>query len=189
VAIARNTTTLQEFLRRPEEWPPLELFEGTVTQKMAPSGDHCGVETHFAMWINQFAIPRKLAHALVEYRLNVAGTSLVPDISVYRWDRVPSDERGDLAHHAYLTPDIAIEIVSVGQAIDDLVDRCRWFVENGSSIALLINPRARWVRVFRPGGVELGPLRGADRIDLDDVLPGFELTVDGLFLALRARPE
>ena len=55
-------------------------------------------------------------------------------------------------------------------------------------IALLGHPRRRWLRVFRPG-TEPGPFSGSDRIDLGDVLPGFELDLAGLFGWLRARPN
>jgi hypothetical protein len=41
-------------------------------------------------------------------------------------------------------------------------------------------PNDKTVFAFRPGA-PLRALGGNDRIDLDDVLPGFELTVAGLF--------
>jgi Uma2 family endonuclease len=101
---------------------------------------------------------------------------------------VPLDEHGDIAEDFYEAPDIAVEIWSPGQTINDLVDRCRWYVDHGVPAALLVHPRNRWVRIFRPGA-ETQPLHGPDRIDLDDVLPGFTLAVDELFRVLRGRPS
>jgi hypothetical protein len=56
-------------------------------------------------------------------------------------------------------------------------------------VALVVNPAHRTVtRLGR--ATEPITLRGAARIDLDAVLPGFELTVDELFAALRlAAPD
>lgn len=48
---------------------------------------------------------------------------------------------------------------------------------------LLVDPDPETVLVFRPGQL-LTLLQGDDRIDLDDVLPGFELTVRAMFDAL-----
>jgi len=53
----------------------------------------------------------------------------------------------------------------------------------GSQVALVIDPSPETALVFR-GGQPLQLLQGEDRIDLDDVLPGFELTVGAMFEAL-----
>ena len=66
---------------------------------------------------------------------------------------------------------------------EEQIEKCRWFVDHGVQIALLFHPHERSVRLFRPDA-ELRMLRGADRIDLDAVLPGFELTVNDLFAML-----
>jgi len=60
--------------------------------------------------------------------------------------------------------------------------------EHGVSVALFVDPRRRWVRVFR-AEPESGPFTESDRIDLSDVLPGFVLSVAELFRSLRARPD
>ena len=67
-----------------------------------------------------------------------------------------------------------------------MVALCRWYVEHGVGVALLVDPQDRSVRVFRRDA-ESGPLHGADRVELGDVLPGFELGVEELFAALQAR--
>ena len=50
-------------------------------------------------------------------------------------------------------------------------------------MALLLDPDDETVLAFRPG-VSPIVVRGAARIDLDDVLPGFQLTAAELFAAL-----
>jgi hypothetical protein len=65
-----------------------------------------------------------------------------------------------------------------------LRERCRWFVEHGVGIALLVVPRRRVVYRYHPREGERA-LTGADRIDFAGILPGLELTVEALFAALR----
>jgi Uma2 family endonuclease len=63
------------------------------------------------------------------------------------------------------------------------VRRCLWCIEQGSQVALLVDPSDESVLVFRPDQSAVA-LRGDDRIDLDVVLPGFELTAKQLFDSL-----
>ncbi len=62
----------------------------------------------------------------------------------------------------------------------ELIDRCRWYVENGVRIALLLDPDDSTIRDFRPGA-EPVVLRSGDVLDLGAVLPGFTLDVGALF--------
>ena len=186
MAITERRLTLEEFLALPEEEPPLEYLDGRITQKVSPQGQHGVLEFGFAALINGYGMPRKLARAIPELRTTFGGGSPVPDLAVYRWDRVPLNPDGTVANAFREAPDVAIEIVSPDQSVPELIEKCRWFVEHGVRIALLVHPERRWVRRFRPSAAE-EHLRGADRIDLDDILPGFELTVEALFATLYHR--
>ena len=186
MAITERRLTLEEFLRLPEEEPPLEYLDGRVTPKVSPQGKHGMLEFGFAALINGYAVPLKLARAIPELRTTFDGGSPVPDLAVYRWDRVPTDPDGKVADVFREPPDIAIEVISLGQGVSALVKKCQWFVDQGAEIALLVHPYQEWVRRFRPGA-EPELLRGADRIDLDAGLPGFELTVEALFATLYHR--
>jgi Uma2 family endonuclease len=186
MAIPKRRLTLEEFLKLPEEKPALEYIDGVVTQKVSPQKIHGRLQLKVAERLNAFAEPRKLALTFVETRDVFSGSSPVPDVSVYRWDRVPRDARGRLTNDHVGPPDIAVEIVSPEQSVADLITRCRWYVEHGVSIALLVEPEDEWIRLFRPE-TEEEELRGADRINLDSVLSGFELTAQELFDSLYAR--
>jgi Uma2 family endonuclease len=62
--------------------------------------------------------------------------------------------------------------------------KCIWYVEHGVLLALLVDPVDRSVLLFRPNALPRA-LRATDAIDLSEVLPGFEATVDQLFSALK----
>ena len=186
MAISQPKLTLTQFLELPESEPPLELHDGAVTRKMSPKGPHGKLQWWLARWFEELTQPSGLASAFTETRVSFAGDSFVPDVIVYLADRVPLDERGDIAEDFSEPPDVAVEIWSPGQTLADVVDRCRWCVEHGVRAALLVHPRNRWVRIFRPG-LETEPLHSSEWIDLGDVLPGFTLAVDELFRPLRGR--
>jgi len=187
MAILQEGLTLEEFLKLPDESPALEFHRGKITQKPMPQLHHSRLQGKLVERINGFAEPRQLAMALPELRAILGGSTLVPDVSVYRWQRVPFTADGERVERFEEPPDIAIEIVSPDQRVTALVDKCLHYVQHGTEISLLIDAEDRLILLFRPGG-RIQALRGADRIELSSVLPGFELSVDEVFGLLR-RPK
>lgn len=187
MAVATTRVTLDEFLQLPEEKPALEYFDGMVSQKMSPKMRHATVQARLAGHINAAVGHARTALAVTEARATFAGESVVPDVSVYRWDRLPRTTNGMMADESPIPPDVAVEIISPSQSPNALFRRCRWYVSNGVQIALQIDPDDESVIVFYPDGTTQA-WRGSDRIDLDSVASGFEMTVDDLFAPLRADP-
>jgi Uma2 family endonuclease len=184
MAVPLKEMTLERFLELPEEEPALEFEDGRITQKVSPKGQHSRLQLDLGGAIEQFARPRKLALAFTELRATFGGRSYVPDISVYRWSRLPVNTAGDIANDFTEPPDLAIEILSPEQGTTALVRRCLWYVSHGVGIALLVDPTDRSVLSFRPDRIPTS-LVDSDRIDVDDLLPGFALTVRQLFDLLR----
>jgi Uma2 family endonuclease len=133
--------------------------------------------------INAFAEPRRLALAFTELRTTYAGFSRVPDVSIYRWDRIPVDATGKVLDDFHLPPDIALEIISPGQRTNALLRRCLWYVANGVHIALLLDPPDESIALFRPDQAPIY-LKGSDRVDLTEVLPGYTVRVQDIFADL-----
>jgi Uma2 family endonuclease len=183
MAVMLRGLTLKEFLRLPEQEPALEYFNGTVTQKVAPMGEHSALQLGCALLLEHLFRPGRIARAFPELRMTHSGASLVPDVSLYRWERIPRTPTGKIANRFLIPPDVAIEIRSPGQAIREMVDKCQWFVDNGSLLALLIDPRRETIREFRPGVPPIVRRRG-DSISLDEISPGAALDVSGIFAAL-----
>jgi Uma2 family endonuclease len=178
--------TLEQFLAMPEKKPALEYEDGRVTQKVSPQGKHSRLQFGTADRFNRFAEPRKLAVAFPELRTTFAGYSRVPDVAVYLWERVPLDTSGKVADEFFTPPDLVVEIRSPVQRINALVQRCQWYVENGVRAALLLDPSVESVRHLRPGEPVL-VRHGAEAIELQDILPGFQLTPQELFDSLTLR--
>jgi Uma2 family endonuclease len=184
MATAQRTLTLEEFLQLPEEKPALELIDGRITQKVSPQGQHSMLEMTIPEQINAFARPRRLALALPELRSTFAGASRVPDVCVFLWERIPRLPDGKISNVFTTPPDLAIEIVSPGQSVAGQVRRCQRFIADGVRLVLLVGPEDESVVRFGNDGT-VRVLQNEERIDLDEVLPGLELTPDAIFAPLR----
>ncbi len=180
MAIESRPLTPEEFLALPEEKPYRELIDGRIVPKVAAQEQHAALALDLGGAINRYARPKKLACAFTELRGTFGRDVLLPDVSVYRWDRLPRDARGRLSNDYQGPPDIAVEIVSPGQSRREMVDKCCRYLSHGTSLALVVDPRTESIIRLLPDG-STSTLRGTDRIDLGPILPEFEMTVQDLF--------
>lgn len=185
MAITQRRLTLDEFMALPEQHPALRYRpDGTVSQKVSPKGKHSAVQAELVKRVDSFAAPGRIGRAFPEIRCTFGGASHVPDIGVFRWERIPRDARGLVANEFRVPPDLAVEIVSPGQSTTALVELCLWYVANGVRLALVLDPddeSALVVQADRTTRV----LRGDDVFDAGDLLPGFQFAIRDLFQTLR----
>jgi Uma2 family endonuclease len=174
--------TLDEFLALPEEKPYLEYVDGVVQQKMAPTPDHIELQAILRNTLNASADGRHLGRAFTEVRFVQDGVAFVPDVGYYRREHLQVLPGRRYAQNLGV-PDIAIEVVSPEQRLTRQIQKCLRFLEIGAALSLVVDPEDEAVLVFRPGQQPV-VLRGADRINLDDVLPGFTLTVEQMFRSI-----
>ncbi len=185
MAITQRRLTLDEFLALPEQNPALRYFpDGTVTQKVSPKGKHSAVQAAFLKRVDSFAEPARLARAFPEIRCTFGGASHVPDVGVFRWERIPRDREGRVADDFPAAPDLAVEIVSPGQSTNALVELCLWYVGNGVRLALVLDPDDESALVIQPDRT-VRVLRGGDIFDAGKAIPGFQFAVRDVFEALR----
>lgn len=183
--------TLEEFLALPEEKPHLEWDNGIVIQKdmlrarkdtsnlVPPQADHGSLRAEIAIQFDRVSRDRHLGKVFTETRFLTPGWAPVPDVSYVRKERIPSHIRHRFGTFDLL-PDIAVEIVSSDQTVREQLQQCLRYAEVSVAVSLVIDSDDETVYAIRPGQ-PLCVLRGNDRIDLDDVLPGFDLTVRALF--------
>ena len=176
MAITGWPLTLEQFLALPEAKPAVEYGCGELIQKISPTSEHSKLQNRLDVCITVYAEPRRLGRMLPELRVNIGGASRVPDLAFYREGRVPA------GGYATSAPDLAIEIASPGQSREDLAKKCAWYVEQGSTLALLVDPDDLSITAFSAG--QMQTVRGADLLPLQTVLPGLEVNVDEVFSAL-----
>ena len=105
----------------------------------------------------------------------------IPDIAFTRKERVPAS--GPAKGHARVRPDLVVEVISPNDVADELEEKIDDFLAAGVPLIWVVSPATRSVQVYRQGGsgTRLGP---DDRLDGEDVLPGFRVEVSRLFEGL-----
>jgi Uma2 family endonuclease len=111
----QKTLTLEEFLQLPETKPASEYIDGQIIQKPMPQGKHSIVQGELVPNINLILKLQKIARAFPELRCTFGGRSIVPDIAVFAWSKIPRDENGEVSNTFLISPDWTIEILSPDQ--------------------------------------------------------------------------
>ena len=93
------TLTLEEFLKQPETKPASEFIDGRVEQKLMPQGKHSRLQLRFCEQVNEVAEANQCAIAFPELRCTFGGRSIVPDATVFHWERIPFDANGEVANY------------------------------------------------------------------------------------------
>jgi Uma2 family endonuclease len=138
--VLTKSLTLEQFLQRPETKPASEFFQGEVVQKPMPQGEHSTLQGELCDRINQVAKPQQIAYAFPELRCTFGGNAIVPDVAVFRWERIPRQPSGRVANRFELHPDWAIEILSPEQSQTKVLEKLLYCSEHGTEIGWLIDP-------------------------------------------------
>lgn len=103
-AFAKNLT-LQEFLQQPETKPANEYINGEIIQKPMPKRRHSRLQGKLCTAINQVLEEQKIAYAFPELRCSFETRSIVPDIAIFQWERIPFTAEGNVPDNFNLAPD------------------------------------------------------------------------------------
>jgi Uma2 family endonuclease len=141
--------TLEEFLQQPETKPASEYIDGQIIQKPMPQGEHSAIQTELPTIVNAALKPQRIARAFTELRCTFGERSIVPDVSVFVWERIPRQENGRVANKFMLAPDWAIEILSPDQSPTKVIKKLLHCLQNGTEMGWLIDPQEQTIFVFR----------------------------------------
>ena len=182
MSTAIQPLTLEDFLKLPETRPASEFINKEIIQKPMPQGEHSLLQGELCAAINQVAKPRKIAIAFPELRCTFGGDSIVPDVAVFRWQRIPVSASGRIANRFELHPDWSIEILSPDQSSTKVLGKLLHCSEHGIELGWLIDPKEESILVVLPQQrVQL--LTGTAKLPiLSDI--ALELTVEQVFSRL-----
>jgi len=141
--------TLEEFLEQPETEPASEYLDGQIIQKPMPQGEHSAIQTELAPAINAALRSKRIARAFSELRCTFGGRSIVPDIAVFTWERIPRQENGRVANVFAIAPDWMIEILSPDQSQTKVTKNILYCLKYHSKMGWLIDPEEQSVFVYR----------------------------------------
>jgi Uma2 family endonuclease len=109
VQTPEKTMSLEAFLQLPETKPASEYIDGKIIQKPMPQGKHSVIQRELVQAIDNALKPNKIARAFPELRCTFGGRSVIPDVTVFTWERIPRRETGRVANVCPIPPDWTIE--------------------------------------------------------------------------------
>jgi len=182
VTVEQKLMTADELFSMPNDGMRHELVRGEL-RTMPPGGWEHGHESS--------KLDRSLgnyvdSNGLGEVATNEPGfllaidpdTVRAPDVAFVRRERLPTGAaRRGFFHGA---PDLAVEVISPNDLYTEVDEKVGEWLEHGTLMVLVVNPRRRTVAVHRPGR-DVRILGVADTIDGEDVVPGWTLAVRDLF--------
>lgn len=149
-SMTQSQMSLAAFLQLPETKPACEYIDGQIHPKVMPQGKHSILQTRLVTTINQVSEPQQLAYGLIELRCTFAGGSLVLDIAVFEWSRIPVDEDGEISNRVEIPPDWIIEILSPEQSANRVINKIIFSLQQGTKLGWFIDPDDKSVMVFQP---------------------------------------
>ncbi|MEA5582663.1 Uma2 family endonuclease [Nodularia harveyana UHCC-0300] len=174
-----KSISLEEFLELPETKPASEYIDGKISQKPMPQGEHSRLQGKLVATINDVTETSKTALAFPELRCVFGGAAIIPDIAVFRWERIPREASGRITNRFQTYPDWAIEILSPDQSQAKVLRNLLHCSQNGTEIGWLIFPEeASILSIFPNQRVEM--LTGADSLPILNNID-LSLTVEQVF--------
>src|SRR6476620_1826689 len=143
-----KTLTLSEFLKLPETEPASEYINGQIIQKPMTQGKHSRIQCELVPAINVAVKNQKIGLAFPELRCTFGGRSIVPDVTVFTWERIPLDENRDVANVFETYPDWTIEILSPGQSQTKVTGNILHCLKNGTKMGWPIDPMVRSILIY-----------------------------------------
>ncbi|NJM58314.1 MAG: Uma2 family endonuclease [Synechococcales cyanobacterium RU_4_20] len=176
-----TTLSLDEFLKLPETKPASEFIDGRIYQKPMPQGKHSRLQTHFSSIINKIIEEARVRCAFTELRCTFGGRSIVPDITVFEWSRIPINAAREIENVCPIYPDWTIEILSPDQRPTRVINNILFCLNHGTKLGWLIDPEEKTVIIFKPNQQPIALEDEADDLPVLPLLGDWSLTLGELF--------
>ena len=173
----RSLMTAEELFQLPTDDYKYELAEGELIRRPPTGATHgnvrlldeyveahdlgivCGAETGFILQRTPDVVR-------------------APDVAFVAKDRIPAT--GVPETYWPFAPDLAVEVVSPSDRVDDLQAKVGEYFTAGTRLVWVIHPRSRTVFVYRSPH-DVRALGETDELSSADVLPGFSCRVSRCF--------
>ncbi|MGI0482204.1 Uma2 family endonuclease [Geminocystis sp. CENA526] len=184
-----KTITLAEFLTQPETKPAREYFDNQIFTKPMPQGQHSTIQGELVTYINFILKKQQIAWAFPELRCTFGGRSIVPDVVVFTWDKLPVNEDGTIANKFDIAPDWMIEILSPEQSMGIITKKIIGCLNNGTMMGWLIDPKLKLIFTYtnssHPQVFELDN----EIISVPDFAKDLQITLGEIFGWLQVYPK
>lgn len=174
--------TAEELLHMPDDGFRHELVRGELKQ-MAPAGsEHGYVALNIGVSLGGYVKANGLGRVYAaETGFKLASdpdTVRAPDTAFVARGRV--EAAGNVRGFWPGAPDLAVEVVSPGDAHTQVVEKALAWLEAGCRMVIVADPERRNVTVYR-SREDIRILTGNDAVDGADVVPGWRLSLPDIF--------
>lgn len=179
---ATKLVTADELWAKPDDGWRYELVKGELI-RMSPTGQEHGVVTlNLSSPLHAFVKANKLGlvHA-AETGFILAhdpDTVRAPDIAFISRERY--EKVGRTVKYWDGPPDLVAEVLSPSDTARKVEDKVANWLEAGTRMLWLVNPKLRTVTVYR-SLTEISVLTEKDTLSGGDVVPGFQISVAEIF--------
>jgi Uma2 family endonuclease len=170
----------------PETKPAREFINGEMVQKPMPKGKHSIVQRELTFTVDRSLHANQSGRAFPELRCSFGDRSIVPDISVFKADRILRDADGSVSNDFEIAPDWTIEILSPDQSQTKGVKNIAHCLRHAAAMGWLIDPDDRTVFVYYPNGTLAIFDQPDDRLPVPDFAQNVQLRLGELFAWMNA---
>jgi Uma2 family endonuclease len=181
IAATTPTWTDEAFMALPQDGHHYELIHGEVINRGNSGMAHGYVACLITIQLGGYIKAQKLGavcDSSTAFTLK-NGNKRSPDFSFVHRDRLQGlryPPRGFFQG----APDLAVEILSPGNTVEEIHTKIVEYFDNGTQIVWVIHPDEKYVLVYH--SVEPDRfLRSDDRLDGEDLIPGFSMAIADLF--------
>jgi Uma2 family endonuclease len=183
MSTTHTMVTADELFMMPDDGFRYELVQGEL-RRMPPAGsEHGAVIMNIGTPLDQFVKAHGLGVVFgAETGFKIASepdTVRAPDLAFVRRERIP--EEGIPRGFWPGAPDLAVEVISPGDTYTEVEEKVNDWLNAGTHIVLVLNPRTRTVTVYT-SHTDVARLTESDTLDGDELLPGFTCRVAELFV-------
>ena len=166
--------TLAEFLEN--DIDGYEYVKGELVPMSPATRVHSKISVNVIRHLDRHVRENQLGEVHVEATFQVSDRGLKPDVAFVSTPRLDGDENTGFP----IPPDLAIEVVSPSDVQWRVVDKAFAYLDAGTRLVWILDPRAKTVTVYRSER-DIALLTYEDTLMGEDVVPGFTCPVSQLF--------
>ncbi len=180
---APTPVTADQLLQMPDDGYRYELVGGELRKKPWRGWREGVLVSQLFMALRQFADEQDLGLVLgpgVGFRLACdPDTVRVADTVFLGKERLVTAPAGNTFWPG--APDLVVEVVSPGDTMGEVDEKVRMWIDAGTAMVWVVNPKWRNVTVYR-SPTDIKTLTENDELDGEDVVPGFRCRVESVFV-------
>jgi Uma2 family endonuclease len=181
----KKVWTDEEFMALPKDGHRYEIVNGELIDMGSSGALHGNLAITLSSALFAVVNAQKLGalfDSSTAFKLK-SGNRRSPDISFFAKERLQGMTE---LPTGFLdgAPDLAVEVLSPGNTVEEIHDKLVEYFENGTRLAWIIHPSEHYVLVYRSSQEPDRLLKSTDFLDGEDVIPGFTLPVAELFQTL-----